>query len=91
MSIVFTSVSRVFPNISLGWSSFFLLGCEDLSFEVSTGDPLSGDETDYALSFAFERATLAYDDYDMLYSSPSVGAVFEGNSTSDDDDCRFKF
>ena len=68
-----------------------LLGCEYLSFEVSTGDSLSGDETDYALSFGFERATLAYDDYDMLASSPSVGAVFEGNSESDDDDYIFKF
>ena len=53
---------------------------------------MSGDDEDDALSFVFESAPLPWDDDDnVLASSPSIGAVFEGNRESDDNDCWFKF
>ena len=63
------------------------------SFEVGTGDSLSGDSTQDALSFEFESAPLACDDDDDddALNSSSVGAAFEGNGTGDDDSCKLKF
>ena len=70
----------------------FLEGSEGISFEVRSHYSFSGDDADDVLSFAFESAPLPYNNDDnVLASSPSIGAVFEGNRESDDNDCWFKF